>query len=198
MPADDPVLNPAGQPIRELARVSKETADSARALLALFRGLPGGTESARAQLVLSGEDYLTGGTDEAGFSIYEGFTCEGALQAAVSHLEYAERMLGTHARAADGEPARLAWQATDDPERLVIVASASEDTTLEVGWGQLLRQEDGTRQWRAHLTDPGGGRRVGSMGDYESFHGLLEALERRVAQDGPWWTARQARGQATS
>jgi hypothetical protein len=198
MSADDPVLNAAGQRIRELARVSKETADSARALLATFRGLPGGTDSARANLVLSGGDYLTSGTDEAGFSIYEGFTCEGALKTAVSHPEYAERMLGRHAGAADGEPTRLAWQPTDDPERLVIVVSAAEDTTWEVGWGQPIRQEDGTRQWRAHTTNPGGGRPRGSMGDYESSHGLLEALERRVAQDGPWWTARQARGQASS
>jgi hypothetical protein len=195
MPADDPVLNATGQRIRELARVSREAADSARALLAIFRGLPGGTESARAALVLFGG--LAGGTDEAGFSIYEGFTCEGALRAAVSHLEYAAGMLGRHARAIDGQPAGLAWQATDDPERLVIVASAAEDTSLEVGWGELTRKQDGTRQWRAHLTGTGG-QRHGSVGDYESFHGLLEALERRVAQDGPWWTARQPGGPGSS
>lgn len=47
------------------------------------------------------------------------------------------------------------------------------------------------------LTDAGG-RRHGSMGDYESFHGLLEALERRVAQDGPWWTDRPAGGPGNS
>jgi len=195
MSAGDPALNATGQRIRELARVSKEAADSARALLAIYRGLPGGADSARAHLVLFGG--LTGGTDEAGFSIYEGSTCEGALSAAVSHLEYATRMLGRHARAIDGEPGWLAWQATADPERLVIVASAAEDTNLEVGWGQLTRKEDGTRQWRAHLTDADG-RRHGSMGDYESFHGLLEALERRVAQDGPWWTVRQAEGPGSS
>jgi hypothetical protein len=106
-------------------------------------------------------------------------------------------MLGRHARAIDGEPARLAWRATDDPERLVIVASAAEDTNLDAGRGQLTRKKDGTRQWRAHLTDAGG-RRHGSMGDYESFHGRLEALERRAAQDAPWRTARQASGPGSS
>ena len=190
MSADDLVLDATEQRIRELARLSAKTADSARTLLASFRGLPGGTDSARAALVLGG--LPRGGSDEAGFTIYEGFTCEGALSAAVSHLEYAERMLGGHARAVNGKPGRLAWRATDDPERLVIVALAADTSgILEVGWAQLIRHDDATRQWRACLTEADGGRSLGSVGDYGSSDGLIEALERCIDQDGPWWTARQ-------
>lgn len=169
-----------GERIRELASLAAETAASTRTLLAMFRGLSAGTDSARARLVMSGR--RPAGTDDPGLTVYEGTTCEGSLAAAARHLEYAERILGGHARALAGRPGCLEWLATRDRRRLNLVAITA-DGELDAGYAQLTRNQDGTDAWRAHLSGSGG-----SIGDYQSDDGLIEALERHAAVHGPWWT----------
>lgn len=113
---------------------------------------------------------------------------DSALMDALRALPELRRVFAKWARLLDGPPPQLLTRATDDPERLAIVARTPSGD-LDVGDAVRTGTGDGA-SWRVRLTDTDGSVRATIGGCYEADADcLLEAANRHMDERGPWWAA---------
>lgn len=125
-------------------------------------------------------------TDESAMSIDDTITAGNALQAVIRELPELRRIFAKQVRLLAGPPPRLAIRATDEPERLAIIARYP-DRDLDVGDARRTGSGD-SAGWRIRLTDPGSGSR-GSIGlcHDATLDEVLDAVNHHVEELGPWW-----------
>lgn len=113
-------------------------------------------------------------------------TADSALMDAMRALPELRRIFAKWARLLDGPPPRLAIRATDEPERLGIIARTP---TGDLDVGTAVRTGTGDdASWRIRLTDTDGSVRVTIGGFYPAdVDGLHEAVSRHMDEHGPWW-----------
>lgn len=126
-------------------------------------------------------------SEDDGLSASDVVAADSALMDAMRALPELRRIFAKWARLLDGPAPRLVIRATDEPERLGIVARTPSGD-LDVG--DAVRTGTGDNAgWRVRLTDIDGSVRATIRGFYEiDIDGLLEAVSRHMDEHGPWWT----------
>lgn len=116
---------------------------------------------------------------------------DNAIQEALCALPELRRIFAKQARLLDGPPPRLAIRASDEPERLVIVARYPSGD-LDVGDAKRTGGGD-SPGWRIRLTGDGTVRTsIGLCWD-APVDELLDAVNRHMDEYGPWWAQEGAR-----
>lgn len=111
---------------------------------------------------------------------------DSALMDTMRALPELRRIFAKWARLLDGPPPQLAIRATDEPERLGIVARTP---TGDLDVGDAMRTGTGDNAgWRIRLTDTDGSVRATIGGYYPAdINELLEVVNRHMDEHGPWW-----------
>lgn len=124
--------------------------------------------------------------DEQAMSIDDTIAADNALLAVMRELPELRRIFAKQVRLLAGPLPRLAIRATDEPERLDIIARYPARDVV-VGDAQRTGSGD-SAGWRIRLTDPGSGVR-GSIGLHHdaTLDEVQEAATHFMDDHGPWW-----------
>jgi hypothetical protein len=116
---------------------------------------------------------------------------ENGIEEAMRGASEAKRVLGKLARRLDGPPPSLMLRAADEPGHLDIIAREPAGDLIV---GYAIRTGTGEDEnWRMRLTDRNRARDSIGLCYQATPEDLLEALNRHLDEDGPWW----ARGERT-